>query len=114
MNDAQLLEAFEEEFGLVPKKWEICGTCRGNGTHVNRAIDGNGLDPNDPDLDEEFWDMYRSGGYDVRCEEGCRDGKIQVLDEDRASPDVVQAWHEWQKDALDLAAEYAAERRMGA
>lgn len=62
----------------IPAKWEICDVCDGNGTHVNRNIDGNGITTdewNGPDWDDESREMYMSGGYDVACEANCSNGK---------------------------------------
>jgi len=104
----------EDRNGRIPMKWEICGTCRGNGTHVNRAIDGNGLSRDDPDLDEDFWETYFSGGYDVRCEAGCDNGKIKVVDEDQMTPEMKEEWKDWLRSSAETDAIYAMERRMGA
>ena len=49
-----------------------CTRCRGKGTHVNPAIDGNGITSDEMDRhdhdDPEFRDNYRRGMYDVTCE----------------------------------------------
>lgn len=71
---------FDEEIE-VPARWEICQTCRGNGTHVNRNIDGNGITSEQWDeWDDEEREGYFAGRYDVKCEDGCHDGKVQVVD----------------------------------
>lgn len=98
----------------LPTKWAICGNCHGNGTHVNRAIDGHGLDPHDPDLDEEFWEMYTSGGYDVRCDAGCDNGKIRAIDEDNCSPEELTAYYEYLAEIRQWDRADRMERMMGA
>lgn len=54
------------------KNWKVCTRCRGNGTHVNPAIDGNGITASEMDEilhdDPEFIDSYMNGVYDVSCE----------------------------------------------
>jgi DnaJ-class molecular chaperone len=43
----------------MPTKVEVCSTCNGKGTHVNSAIDGNGLTHEelygDPDFAEDYF-----------------------------------------------------------
>ena len=63
------IKSFEESYEVkLPKHKIVCPRCEGEGKHTNPAVDGNGLSTDDPDLDEEFWDSYRSGVYDIRCE----------------------------------------------
>lgn len=98
---------------IYPGKYEVCYGCHGKGTHVNRAIDGNGLDPNDPDLDEEFWEMYTSGAYDVLCDTCKGQRVVAVLDEDKATPAQVREVEEWAQEEYEYQRECAAERRAG-
>jgi len=101
-----------------PGRWEVCPRCGGNGTHVNPAIDGNGITREEMDeLGPDFFEDYMTGVYDVTCEE-CG-GKRVVWEID---------WEQWEdadpatcaeySDHLRAEAEYrsivAAERRMGA
>lgn len=98
----------------VPAKWVICGNCRGNGKHVNRAVDGNGLSAEDFYEDPDFAEDYFSGVYDVACSECQATGKVLVPDEDKMSEaDLDALERHWEAEA-DYAAECAAERRMGA
>lgn len=78
-----------EEEVEVPTRWEICSRCRGNGTHVNPNIDGNGITGEEweNEWDDDSREMYLTGGYDVRCEEGCSDGKVQVIDYEHLTPE---------------------------
>jgi RecJ-like exonuclease len=67
----------------LPAHFEVCPTCEGKGTHVNRAIDGNGLTREDFDEDPDFAEGYFRGDYDVRCEK-CRGTRvITVVDRKR-------------------------------
>jgi hypothetical protein len=56
--------------------WVICCVCRGDGTHVNPAIDANGLD-RESMADLDFMDNYMSGVYDRPCQNCGGSGKVQ-------------------------------------
>ena len=90
----------------IPAKYELCQRCRGKGTHVNPAIDGNGLSQEDMDeAGPEFFDDYMAGVYDVACY-ACK-GRTTVLVADtmRMSADQVTAW-------MNHLEEEASDRRM--
>lgn len=77
----------------LPTRNAICPTCDGEGTHVNRAIDGNGLTAEDL-ADEDFRESYMSGAYDVPCEE-CRGRRVvREVDKDRLTPELRHASRE--------------------
>lgn len=98
----------------LPSHKEVCHRCQGEGKHVNPSVDGNGLDPNDPDLDEDFWEGYMGGAYDVRCEDCNGNNVIDVVDEDALSPEVKEAFEDWRNSHYDTEAIYRMERMMGA
>jgi hypothetical protein len=111
--EAIVAEERGEPFRLPTRKI-VCPQCNGRGRIVNRSIDGNGLDPNDPDLDADFWDDYRSGVYDVVCDE-CRGANVvDEVDRDRLTVDVLAAWDEYVADVEDAVAQQLAELRAGA
>jgi predicted methyltransferase len=111
----------EDDLGneiFIPSKYEVCGRCEGRGTHVNEAIDGNGITGSemaelchdDPDFSEDYF----SGKYDVTCT-ACN-GKRVTLE-----PDFDRMPASMQKDVQDALdaehvawAERQAEIRMGA
>src|SRR4051812_13986312 len=74
-------ENLGEPFKLPTHK-EVCETCRGKGTMVNRSIDGQGLSQEDFDDDPDFEEAYRSGVYDVRCDECKGNNVVDVVDEE--------------------------------
>lgn len=80
-------ETGDEDPAEVPGRYEICERCRGEGKHTNPAIDGNGITASEweQDWDEESREAYFAGRYDVRCEEGCIDGKVIVPDKESCS-----------------------------
>lgn len=53
----------------LPARFEVCPRCQGEGSHVNPAVDGNGLTAEDFDQDPDFHDDYMAGAYDVPCEQ---------------------------------------------
>lgn len=100
-----------------PAHFEVCARCRGEGKHVNPAIDGNGLDPHDPELDDDFWEGYFDGRYDVPCE--CCGGNrvVPVVDVDALKGIKLARWRLYERQQEEFAAterEHAAERAMGA
>jgi hypothetical protein len=96
----------------LPMQRIVCPRCHGDGKHTNPNVDGNGLDPNDPDLDEEFWENYKGGLYDVTCEE-C--GGRNVIDEvdvdvlEATDPELFKQWCEAVDDYYDDIATRRAE-----
>lgn len=52
---------------LIPCKMQVCPTCEGKGTHVNPAIDENGISQETFDQDPDFEQAYHAGQYDVVC-----------------------------------------------
>ena len=85
-----------------PKKKEVCPRCHGEGTHVNPAIDGNGISTDDECWqDDDFRSMYLSGGYDVPCVECGGKNVVDVLDEERAGPEVTALYFQQIQDEAD-------------
>lgn len=92
----------------LPSEWEICGRCDGHGTHTNPNIDGNGISQDEwegPDWDDESREMYRTGGFDVRCEAGCEGGKVLVVKEEALTADQRRVYEEWMRDESESARE---------
>lgn len=110
--DAGLNEPYEFDHDF-PATREKCETCDGKGTHVNRAIDGNGLSEEKMD-DPEFMENYMSGVYDVACEECGGDKIVKYIDRDSADPKMLALLDEAERVEREMDAAEAAERRMGA
>jgi hypothetical protein len=110
-------EGDEVEVAL-PALFEVCQTCRGNGKHVNPAIDGNGLTQEDFDEDPDFREDYFSGRYDVTCEECGGQRVVLAIDEAECKrqgrEDDLEAYYKQGREEAAYQAECAAERRMGA
>ncbi len=105
---------FEEEVEL-PGKYEVCGRCRGKGSHTNPSIDSHGISQEEwfgPDWDDESREMYMSGGYDVACLE-C-DGKRVVLeiDEEKIAPDLLAEYYKAREEKAAMDREDRAIRYM--
>lgn len=104
----------EGEFHLeFPATLEVCHRCEGRGTHVNEAIDGNGLTARDFDEDPDFRSDYMSGLYDVTCTHCQGRNVAAVIDWNSMSPEQTLFMQAWQDDEAHWRAVEAAERRMG-
>lgn len=84
-------------------RWEICGTCEGDGSHAqhlgaytqsDRAEMGGEWD--------EFADDVRAGRYDQRCGECAGTGKVKAFE-----GEALIEWREWQ---AEMAADAATRR----
>jgi hypothetical protein len=97
----------------LPAVYGVCPRCQGRGTHVNPAIDGNGLTREDFDEDPDFEESYFRGDYDVQCYE-CRGKRVvAVLDRKRCSKADAAAYDRQLDDLAEVDAIHAAEIRMG-
>lgn len=80
----------------VDSKRIVCATCDGDGTHVNRAVDGNGITADEWNEichdDPDFPQAYMSGLYDVRCET-CHGEKVMDVPDLEALPEWMQNAH---------------------
>lgn len=111
----------ESDYGYVektyelPAKWEICRRCRGDGTHTNPNIDGNGIASDEMhELGPDFTEDYLGGVYDVACS-GCGgSGKNLVVDRHLADPKILAYMDEDERDLADSYAISEAERMAGA
>jgi hypothetical protein len=95
-------------------KWEVCGTCYGEGKHVNPSIDASGLTREDFDREPGFEEAYMSGRYDQPCNECKGRTTVPVIDEHANSKELVAQYQQHRTDLYNDAAESAAERAMGA
>ena len=103
----------EPEVTALPAKYVVCDNCQGKGSHVNRAIDGNGLTSEDFAEDPDFAESYFAGHYDVPCDV-CKGKRVELVpDMNQCTPEQWAAYEQYQQDEWDYAAECAAERRMG-
>lgn len=98
----------------LPTKWGVCPVCNGVGTHVNPAIDCNGLSAEDFDEDPGFAEDYCNGTYDVQCNLCRGRTTVQEVDWDRLTSAQAAAYRKQLQDEADTQAEYFAEIRAGA
>jgi hypothetical protein len=76
----------EEEMVSYPSKYTICEICEGKGKHTNPSIDGNGLTSSDvEDWDDDTWENYRGGLYDVSCWLCKGERVVEIIDTDAAN-----------------------------
>lgn len=97
----------------VPAVWAICDGCHGNGTHVHRAIDGDGLTPNDMTDDPDFADEYFSGTYDVQCTDCRGTGKTMVPNLSEMTPAQLRQWEDYNDAEYCEQLEREYERKWG-
>lgn len=102
----------------LPAKYEVCDRCRGEGKHVNPAIDGNGISRDAFDEDPDFGEGYFRGDYDVNCEECGGRTTVLVVDEAACKRDglekELEGYFQHLRDERSYRREVEAERRMGA
>lgn len=96
----------------VPGKYEVCSTCNGKGTHVNPAIDGNGLTARDFDEDPDFHEAYMRGDYDIQCTK-CEGLRVKLVpDEEKMDKDVLIKYQAWRAQQYAIEKELAYESRQ--
>jgi predicted methyltransferase len=98
---------------MLPAKRIVCPRCNGTGSHVNPAIDGNGLSADDLDQDPDFNEAYFRGDYDVRCEECKGENVVLELDYEALTPKMQERVCRAEREERAYQAELAMERRLG-
>lgn len=98
---------------VLPAKWALCPRCRGAGSHVNPAIDGNGISPEEFREDPDFEEAYFSGVYDVACHRCAGEKVIAVLDREKATKAELVLFDDHERALREIEAEEEAERRAG-
>lgn len=105
-------EAGDDSEIELPAKFEVCSRCDGKGTHVNPAIDGNGLTHEDFDeAGDDFREDYLAGAYDVSCELCKGKRVVAVFDRKRATPEQRRAFDRHQRASAEADADEQSERR---
>jgi len=96
----------------LPAKFEVCGTCRGAGTHVNPSIDGNGISPEEFAEDPDFEEAYFRGDYDVTCQTCHGNRVVATADVARCTFAQKRALvHHWRCE-VEIRRDNASERRL--
>lgn len=99
---------------ILHLKWEVCGTCNGQGKHVNPSIDCHGISQEEFDDDPQFEEEYFSGTYDVECSECHGRTTSLAIDESKTKREALKAAQDWWDEEDAYHRECEAERRMGA
>ena len=100
-----------EEVVSFPVRLEACNLCNGKGSHVNPSIDCGGLTQDDFDEDPDFEESYRSGHYDVTCNQCHGKRAVPVINHDHLNDEQKRALNTMNQLAEEEAA-YQAECRM--
>jgi hypothetical protein len=93
----------------LPAKFEVCPRCAGAGTHVNPAIDGNGISREDFDADPDFHEAYMAGAYDIQCQTCKGERVVSVVDRPRLSRIQKRQLANYQKTEDELRRDEASE-----
>lgn len=100
----------EEHVIDFPAHFEVCTRCQGTGSHVNPAIDGNGLTREDFDNDPDFRDDYFAGVYDVVCEECGGRRVVPVIDRAALTAAQKEILREIETSDAEYRRDYESER----
>lgn len=84
---------------VIVAKFDVCPRCSGSGTHVNPAVDGNGISREDFDQDPDFEREYIAGTYDVPCYQCNGKRVVLVPDEDANDAALLKQYYD-QRDAI--------------
>ena len=100
----------------LPSVLTVCPCCRGTGSIVNPSIDGHGIGAEEweNEWSEEEREGYFRGVYDISCPECHGNNVVPVVDEARADPVLLKAYHEHLRDEAVYRRECESERRYGA
>lgn len=105
-------EEYEDAPREIPFEWEVCGTCRGKGQHVNPSIDAHGITAEEWDQwSYEEQEEYRNGYYDVPCYE-CKGRRVSPALAPR-NPSHIRWLQTWTAEAYDERRERERELRFG-
>lgn len=100
---------------VIPAKWVICPRCEGNGKHDHPAF-ANGITSSEfAEWDDDERETYRSGGYDVTCDECHGSGKVRVPDREvatEAERALIDQYEDRQAERAAWDREDAHTRRM--
>jgi hypothetical protein len=84
---------------MLPSKNEVCSRCFGSGTHDSWD---NGMTVDEMyEWGEDFVDDYFAGHYDTVCEECNGNNVVAVIDEERCTPEQIEAWNEYQQSVYE-------------
>lgn len=106
-----VLNAGTEDEMRIPARNEVCAGCEGDGRQD--AWTGAMTAGEFAEQGDEFAEDYLAGRYDVPCRECNGRGLVVVVDEERATPEQLDALAAWEAVRWEMRAEMAAERAAG-
>ncbi len=93
----------------LPKRWEICGWCNGEGSSSAHLGEVSQMMDEDPEWAED----YMAGRYDIQCEECRGDGKVRAIDWEMVDDKTAKLLGEDADEAVAAEAMYRAEMGYG-
>jgi hypothetical protein len=102
----------------MPSDTVVCPRCRGRGSHINPAIDGDGFTGEEwAMMDEDFKESYWNGNFDVICSV-CNGLRVTAkIATDQLNAEQWELLYEQERNEADMAdmiAAQKAEMAMGA
>ena len=102
----------------MPSDTVVCPRCRGRGSHVSPAIDGDGFTGEEwAMMDEDFKESYWNGNFDVICSV-CNGLRVTAkIATNQLNAEQWELLHEQERNEADMAdmiAAQKAEMAMGA
>lgn len=102
----------------LPSKFEVCPQCEGHGSCLHPDIGSYAYSSeefNEAFDDEEQAEYFRRGGrYDVTCFECNGKRVVEVVDEDKAEPELLKLYRKKLDDDFAYQRMVESERRYGA
>ena len=106
MNDGEITRC------PITYEWEICESCRGNGSHSKHLGVISSESWNEWSDEDQYF--YMSGGYDKTCDLCDGSGKVKELDIENLPDDVQKFIEQYYQDAANDIAIRRSEMYMGA
>jgi hypothetical protein len=104
---------YQDEQYELPSRFELCPRCEGRGTHVNPAVDGNGISPEEFAEDPDFAESYFSGLYDVPCHTCGGRRVVEVPDEGRCDGYTLELYYRETAEREEYERQREHEIKMG-
>lgn len=115
MTKREKLTATDEDGNevVIPSKYEVCGRCKGHGTHDHPAFSNGFTSSEWAEMDQDSRDNYMSGAYDVMCTECDGQRVVLVPDFDNMTDELREIVEAEERAEREIRAAQRMERMMG-